>query len=284
MVFFIFILFIFLFSGGQCEDNLSQLRERSPPIGLWDIHSDEFYQFVQNGPRNYSIIIYFTSETDAVACEVCLVVRNEFEILAQYYQNQTVPKRREIFFFVVEWTRNKDIISNYNKKLKEIPMMILLPPTAKTGPQFKWPDVNKYPFNNSPLTALNLANYFNKMLPGHKIPLPEPDLEKFLSLILIVFAITLVINFYPYRNQKNFWMWVCFFIIWFSLSGNFWNLNRGPPLTFENRIIYPQQRQQTLLESIIAGSLLMILCGVFTTFDSEVIPQCKTRRTKTNFL
>jgi len=158
------------------------------------------------------------------------------------------------------------------KKLKEIPMVILLPTTTKTGPQFKWPDSNKYPLTNSPLTAANLANYFNKILPYHRIPIPEPDLENIFILVLIIIGLLLIFNFYPYRNQKNFWMWVCYFIIWFSLSGNFWNLSRGPPLTYGNSLIYPQQRQQTLLESFIAGTLLMIICAVFTTFDSEVMP------------
>jgi len=39
--------------------------------------------------------------------------------MAQLYHNKTLPMRREIFFFVMEWARNEDVFSKYPKKLKK---------------------------------------------------------------------------------------------------------------------------------------------------------------------
>jgi len=173
----------------------------------------------------------------------------------------------------MEWVRNQEIFTKYSKKLKkEVPMMALLPITTKTGPQFKWPDNNKYPLaaNSSSLSGTNMALYFNKILPGHKISVPEPDLGFINQILLITIFVSVFMNFYQHWHKRSFWMWVCYFIIWFSICGTFWNLNRGPPLTYGSSIIYPQQRQQTLVESFLAGTLILLISGVFVSFDNQV--------------
>jgi len=152
-------------------------------------------------------------------------------------------------------------------------MIILLPHTTKQGPQFKWPEENKYPITTD-LNAESFVDYFNRYLPGLKVPLPEPvstNYTYYLFVPIIVFSIFR--NFYQYRYERNFWMSVCMFIVWFTYTGTIWNINRGPPFILGGKglgIIYPQQRMQTVLEGLIVASLLLIIAGIFIAFGTYI--------------
>jgi len=184
----------------------------------------------------------------------------------------THPQEEKYFFVTAEFRRNKDIFTKYGKKLQEMPMIILVPPTNKPG-SFKWPEEHKYPVS-ADINAETLAQYFNKYLTGHKVPLPEPIATGYMNYALIVvIVVSMLKNFYQYRYEKNFWMCVCMFLIWFTYTGTIWNINRGPPFILGGKtlsIIYPQQRMQTVLEGLIVASLLLIIGAVFIIIGTYV--------------
>jgi len=112
------IMILMIGFGHAVQDNLSNLRHIVPSTGLWEPTATEFTDYIINGPRNYSVILLYTSETHEIPCQYCPVVRSEFERYASFYQNAYSVGRRDLFFVVAEWKRSKEILSKHNKKFK----------------------------------------------------------------------------------------------------------------------------------------------------------------------
>jgi len=266
------------------DAKLHQLQSLTDTVNLWDPEWDKFKQYVVDGPRNYTVVVFFTSESDELKCAACPVLREQMILLTQWYNSDVPKNERDIFFVSAEWTRNSQVFRNYHNKIQTMPSIIIIKSTKKKGSQFKFEDRDKI-LMQSEVTAVYLSQRINARLGVAKINPPVPSLlPQYLAGGTVAVIILLILH--HYRQKTVIWLVISLLFPWFTYTGTFFNLNSNPPFIYHNPpnqmiIIWPSQQMQTVLEGLLMSTLIITIGVGFAVLGTYVptLPYSRRRIT-----
>jgi len=145
--------------------------------------------------------------------------------------------------------------------------------------------VDKIPLNTD-YSANFIAEYLNR-IGDTKLKAPAPSYLLHYILGTVV-ATLFAINAYRYNQSTTFWLCCVLFVVWFSYTGTFFNLNMSPPFIYVHPvnhqmiIIWPSQQMQTGLEGLLMATLIMTL-GLSFALLGTWVPNAKKKQ-ETTFL
>jgi len=282
------LLFFVIFSvGGAVEDTkLNSLRAETAYADVWNPEWDKFKQYVVEGPRNYTVVVFITSESQELQCAVCPQLKEQLSRMSKWYQDAVPRNERDLFIVSAEWSRNREVFQNYHTKIQTMPSVIIIRSTTKKGSQFKFKDQDKIPLY-SDISADHMCQYINTQLGVTKILPPEPS--KLLQYLMVGTLLVLLLwNVHRNHKSTNFWMCVAMVFPWFTYTGTYFNLNTGPPFIYVNPsdkkmiIIWPSQQMQTILEGFLLATLILSL-GICFAMVGTWIPNLPYSRRRIVF-
>ncbi|QSL65053.1 hypothetical protein MERGE_002358 [Pneumocystis wakefieldiae] len=122
-LYLILSFFSYVFST---QDLVLDFLERAESnSGLIQLDSPSIYSIITK-PRNYSIVVMFTTNNIQYDCHVCRKLYPSFKLIAKS-RHKTHPKSKSLFFGVIEYLENEYIFSQL--QLTNIPTIILYPAT-----------------------------------------------------------------------------------------------------------------------------------------------------------
>jgi thiol-disulfide isomerase/thioredoxin len=250
---------------------LMALREESGDLHTLRLDSASLKQVATTGPRNYTLLLYFTSNTEQYPCEPCVGMQQELNKVVAEYQKQH-GKRDNLYFATVDIVDVQDLIEQLRKRVPNIPSLIHLPPTTESGKQFKFQTRDVYTFTGED-SAATLAQFINSVAKTN-IKIAENRLK--LSgwrLYLIGFGMLIglvLLATYQYAPEKTrnrapllFFNLTCvlYFVI---LSGIIYNSIHNPPKYHTDQrgniwLFMPNLRSHFQVEGYIIGALSLAI-------------------------
>eukprot|EP01123_Difflugia_compressa_P012618 TRINITY_DN5477_c0_g1_i1.p1 TRINITY_DN5477_c0_g1~~TRINITY_DN5477_c0_g1_i1.p1 ORF type:complete len:324 (-),score=43.59 TRINITY_DN5477_c0_g1_i1:142-1113(-) len=282
----VWLLILLFYSSIFCcscsvASNLKGIRDKTSTSVLFDTNWEEFEEYVIKGPRNYTVVVFFSSESTEMDCKACPTLKEQLLILGKWY-NEVVPiSERDLFFVIAEWKKNTKVFQTYHAKIQTMPSVIIIMPTTKKVSQLKFAEKDRISMQ-SDLSAPHIAEQINNKLKTKKIVPPEPSkLEQYGTIALSSFFLLFIS--YHFRKTERFWMCVALIFPWFTYTGTFFNLNTNPPFIHRNNnepvIIYPSQQMQTVSEGLLIATLILIVGISFGILGSWVpnLPHSRKR-------
>ncbi|KTW28765.1 hypothetical protein T552_01395 [Pneumocystis carinii B80] len=252
------------------------LKKAESNNGIIHLDSTNIYS-ITTKPRNYSIVVMFTTNSEEYDCYICKKLYSNFKLIAKSRQ-KTHPKSETLFFGVLEYLENVDIFSQL--QLTKIPMIIIYPATV--GPTAS---------RNSKPFVLTLKNEISPELLVHTISqkINEPiHIVQFLNygkiifyifiafLFLLFFKLTHSFIFYV-MNRKEIWLIFSLACILIFNSGYMLVKIRKPPFSGQDNnspdYILKESHSQYGVEShiiVITNLILMFTVILLTVFAPKI--------------
>jgi thiol-disulfide isomerase/thioredoxin len=238
---------------------------------LWKPTFTEFNEYIVNGPRNYTVLVFFTSG-NTTWCQACPLIKEEMEDLSNLYSPSVSEEDRDLFFALIEFESHKSY-STYKEQIVTIPSLFLLSSTTKKGSQFKVDEKDRFVFQQD-FSAETVAKFINKKLGVTKIIIPEISMNNIYIVSALAGFITLYF-IYTNRQKKALWTVLALLFPWFTYTGTYFNLSHLPPFIYKQGvnsvIIFPSQQMQTILEGLLV-SCLIVFMGIMFAFFITFVP------------
>ncbi|SCU94437.1 LADA_0G08526g1_1 [Lachancea dasiensis] len=145
-------------------DDISGLRDAD---GLIEV-TDDNYQFLSKGPREFYSALYVTTSqanSEGEVCKYCdLFEGNARKVSLAMLTQLSEEASREVFFFMLDISKCRSFVEEIG--LKTIPHMLIYPPYTKDD-NFAWSSSQFYQFHITDESArdpLLFADYFAKIL------------------------------------------------------------------------------------------------------------------------
>jgi len=256
---------------------------------LIDFSVSDFTKYLEKGPRDFHLFVFFTSETNLFPCPSCKALKPEIEQTAKWYKDSLKNKDQpEIFFAVIELQKRKEIFERNQNTIKQLPLFVYFPPTSANNIKF---DIKMEDVLNIQVETLSAELVGEFIMRKTKIKF---DMEHPIDLTLFYYGFTvlIVLAMLLYRLPKILlalrspiiWFAGIFVVIFISYAGFVFNYNTRPPFNYKDQNkqtiwFYPNLRHQFVAEGLIMasgvlfGSISIVMLGIF-------IPQIKrgTRR------
>lgn len=249
--------------------------------------TDENYEQILNGPRDYYLVVLLTSEAPQINCVLCKEFRPEFELLAnswvQDHPDGLTKKELEIndedppsilpknvYFLRSEFMESRSFFQIF--ALNSIPKVFLFPPSEKAGPNNFIGEVKEYQFFAGSHSELLKAWVSDQT--GHKLNIYIPT-DYYRIGINVFSVVTLVLLLVRVRKQvasvvtsRVLWSGLSLIAILLLTTGYMFNQIRGVPYHKEHengKIEYfmPGQQNQfgveTQIVSFIYGMLSLLV-------------------------
>jgi len=247
------------------------------------LDSASLKQVATTGPRNYTLLLYFTSNTAQYPCEPCVEMQQEVnKVVAEDKKQHST--QNNLFFATVDIVDVQDLIEQLRKRVPNIPSLIHLSPTNESGKQFKFQTRDVYVFTGED-NAASLAQFVNS---AAKTNIKIADNRLKLSgtrLYLIGFGLLIGLVFlatYQYAPEKTrrrapllFFNLTCvlYFVI---ISGIIYNSIHNPPKYHTDQrgniwLFMPNLRSHFQVEGYIIGALSLAV-GIAVILLNEWIP------------
>ncbi|KAI8901275.1 hypothetical protein BC833DRAFT_522448 [Globomyces pollinis-pini] len=210
-------LLIPLFACSSISQRVKKLNEYKTPIIPLD--STSFNLFTET-PRNYTLLVFFTTTMKEHACSPCAQFLPEFELVAKGWKNSKVDGK--LYFAVLDYPKASDVFQKF--QVQSVPLIYRFPPTE--GPNKESIAFDQYDTH----AGCNIFGFNSSQI---KIPRPI-DYQKFLTPIVVIGTVALFfkVTFVDMKDHINFKNFSTFGIMIFSTimcSGFMWNTIRNPP-------------------------------------------------------
>lgn len=268
------------FAGFRDEQLLDIMKTKTTDIKVLPL-TDENYETVLNGKRDYHLVVLFTSENSKINCVLCREINPAYEIIANsWYQDNPEgitdfdPEDKEIapkniYFFRSDYDSSKKLFALL--QLNSIPKIFYFRPTNALGPNNFQNEKIEYQFFQGDHRYL-MIDWFSQ-LTGHKFNLHIPvDKSKVIINIVWVLSTLIVIKKFNKKiiqllRSKLPWTIISLMGILLFVTGYMFNQIRGSPYVIEHpdgRVEYflaGQQNQlgvETQIISFIYGALSLL--------------------------
>eukprot|EP01112_Ceratiomyxa_fruticulosa_P021716 TRINITY_DN774_c0_g1_i1.p1 TRINITY_DN774_c0_g1~~TRINITY_DN774_c0_g1_i1.p1 ORF type:complete len:348 (-),score=50.94 TRINITY_DN774_c0_g1_i1:41-1084(-) len=248
-----------------------------------DLDSQQFTKYVEDGARNYSVLVLFTANNPKYRCSVCPGITSEFMSFANSYLmyfdsdfNSEKFLSNPIFIGKLEPDSGMEVFQTM--KFTTVPHVLLVPPstsTAKTVFKSEW-------FMKSGDFSDKGISDFIESKAGLKVPIYQSPIVKYgpyAAAIVGLYMIGRLVRAIYRRLYDGIVYFVGTLIVYFiSMAGIVFNFIRNPPLYDVNprdgrlHLVMNGARNQYVVEGIIAATIIVTSGLVFVSF-SKVVPQ-----------
>jgi len=265
--------------------NLNQMND------LIQLSPAQFKTFVEDGPRNYHLFVFFTSETDVFPCPSCSMIKPEIEKIAKYYKNSVKNSEANVFFVMLELQKGREIFEKYKDKITFLPLLVHLPPSEEGDFDFEISAENSYNIQLQTISVVKISDWImRKARVKFEVEPPfdgSPYLLACLTVIMIIYILLKLPKLLTQIREPTFWFAGFMLVTFFSYSGMVFNFNNGPPFVYWDREkgfywLYPGLRNQFVLEGFIMGALVLAgsLCFVFL---GVVVPKVQDKQQRNSW-
>ncbi|KAM9909275.1 hypothetical protein OXX59_000336 [Metschnikowia pulcherrima] len=278
-----FFVFSLLWASVLAAYSNAELRQvlkskgRSGTIHL----SDENYEKVLYGKRDYHLFLFLTSQTPQVNCLLCREFTPNYEIVANSFQrtypNGVAEDGKNVYFLISEISDSKKFFQIM--KLDSIPKVYHYPPSAEGARAASFlTDFKLYEFYQG--DHVELFSKWVSSLTGQPIDIYIPlDYGKIALNAFIVFTVVFVLKRFSSQVLaviKSPFVWgvsSIVFILMF-LAGHMFNQIRATPFVRENgpnvEYIAPSPQMQYGLETQVVSTLYGLMGLTFVILVARV--------------
>jgi len=256
--------------GIYSDSKLDQLRELAGNSIQFKPTFDQFKEYIVTGPREYSVLLFFTSG-NSTWCQACPLIKEELDKLSTSYTTSENPEERDFFIAYIEFESHKSYY-NYKDQIYSIPSLMMIQKTTKKGTQFTVNDKDRFIFQQD-FSAEAVAKFINLKLGPNKIKIPEADMTN-VYLVGFLVGFVLISFIYSNRSKKALWLVMSLLFPWFTYTGTYFNLSHMPPFVYKqgtsSTIIFPSQQMQTISEGLLVSTLILFMGVVFALFFTTI--------------
>jgi len=229
--------------------------------GFIQFKAGMFEKYVQQKPKDYSVIGMTTALSSSRGCQVCAEAYVEFKILANSFRRNhpDVYKEKKLFFALIDYDDAGDVF--HLLRLNSAPGFFHFSKDFKSNPAKE----DKLDLNRNGFSAEKLSDFINSRT-GIKINITRP--VDYTNLIISIGAVLAVIIALYMLGFK--WSWLCSTGLWAIISiavvlvmtsGQMWNHIRNPPPMGRSHggkgmvFIAPSSQQQYVFETYYVAML-----------------------------
>jgi len=240
-----------------------------------DLDSKQFTKFVEEGDRNYSVIVLFTANNPQYRCSVCPAITSEFLSFAKSYLmfygdfHSSSFLSNPIFLAKLEPDSGMEIFQSM--KFTTVPHVLLVPPNSGT----------KWFLKSGDFSDKGISDFVESKV-GVKIPIYQSPLVKYgpyAAALVGLYIIGRLVRAIYRRLYDGVVYFVGTLVIYFiTMAGIVFNFIRNPPLYDVNprdgrlHLIMSGARNQYVVEGIIAATVIVTSGLVFVAF-TKVVPK-----------
>ncbi|KRY83920.1 Magnesium transporter protein 1 [Trichinella pseudospiralis] len=263
------------------EEKVTFMQDWLAKRSVLRLNNAKFQQYVRSSPRNYSVIILLTSQSNR-QCRICGVVQDEFEVVASSYRFTNMNSKR-LYFVLADYEEAGEVFHTLG--ISAIPIILHVPPRGNLKRQ------DKMDFQRSGIQAEAIAKWVQErtdvVIPVMRPPNYAGPVALFLLLMLVCGLLYMKRSSLDFLYNRNLWGFLALCITFAFLSGQMWNHIRSPPFFYHNPktgqwTIFSQGTQmQFIVETYIVGLIYMaITMGFILLIDAT---DMKTSSSKTRF-
>jgi len=265
-----------------------QLQSQQSTIGVVDVDAEGFSLHAL-GKHNYSIIALFSTTEKGIQCPLCGPVNEQFAITAAHFRNYVGGGSRHpgtgyespeflgnpTFLLNCDLVKCKDIAMKL--QWREIPKIVFIPAR----------DIKKNEYELEEFQGIDdaspdrIASWISEKThtPNFKVsaPITNQILMYVAGILGVYFLVTRVLPILKEQyKQPMFWFLMSLAAYAFAMAGTVFNSINKPPWSYKHPqngqlfLIYPQARQQFVVEGLIMAGLLSLGAILFTTLGAYV--------------
>eukprot|EP01122_Echinamoeba_exundans_P002180 TRINITY_DN12139_c0_g1_i1.p1 TRINITY_DN12139_c0_g1~~TRINITY_DN12139_c0_g1_i1.p1 ORF type:complete len:331 (+),score=57.31 TRINITY_DN12139_c0_g1_i1:122-994(+) len=225
-----------------------------------------FKRFVLNGPREYTTILFVTMNNPQ--CQACMALDPAFDRVAATYQGMmSAYPDNPLLFVRAEISHLQEYYNILTTKFQDVPQIIRLPPTSKSGVQFEFARSDMYQITTEGMNAKGISDFIQKTT-GVTVTIVELPWQMILITISLASAIAVVIKFMPnplnHLRNPYLYMILTFVLCAANFGGTPFNLINNPPFIYSDpytgKVIWyiRAARSQLKLEGLLIGASVII--------------------------
>ncbi|GEQ67278.1 hypothetical protein JCM33374_g942 [Metschnikowia sp. JCM 33374] len=278
--FFVFSLLWAAAFAAYSNEELKNVVKAKGKNGVLSI-SDETYEKVLKGKRDYHLFVFLTSQTPQINCVLCREFTPYYDIVADSYR-RTYPEGvaedgKDVYFLVSEVSDSRTFFKVL--KLDSIPKVFHYPPSTEGARANSYlTDFNSYQFYQG--DHVELFSGWVTSLTGQNINIYiPPDYSRIAMNGLLTFTVVLTLR--KFSSQvlaiaKSPFVWGVSSIVFILLflAGYMFNQIRGTPFVRENgrdvEYIAPGPQMQYGLETQVISTLYGLLGLSFVILAARV--------------
>jgi len=278
---FLFLLPTLEGAQGQAQPKLKtvwkelmELRKNfSSTTNMMSLNPTMSQRYILRVPRNYSLILFFTSRNPQ--CAACKFLDPQIKLL-EYSWRTSTPEDAPLFIFRIIAERNMELFNQLS--VTNVPVLLHLPP-SETG----WivQEDQKYPFQRGAIAAGDFAAWARTQT-GVEIIIWEPWWMKHQKLFFVSLLFLIIRPIYKSRHHfqnSYFWFSAALAIFFISIGGIVFDAIRNPPLfgsawSGEFSLIDPHYGSHFVVEGLLL-SFLHIAAGLLFVAIWSLAPTMK---------
>ncbi|KRY36421.1 Magnesium transporter protein 1 [Trichinella spiralis] len=210
------------------EEKVTFMQDWLAKRSVLRLNNAKFQQYVRSSPRNYSVIILLTSQSNR-QCRICSVVQDEFEVVASSYRFTNMNSKR-LYFVLADYEEAGEVFHTLG--ISAIPIILHVPPRGNLKRQ------DKMDFQRSGIQAEAIAKWVHErtdvVIPVMRPPNYAGPVALFLLLMLVCGLLYMKRSSLDFLYNRNLWGFLALCITFAFLSGQMWNHIRSPPFFYHN--------------------------------------------------
>ncbi|KRX90058.1 Magnesium transporter protein 1 [Trichinella pseudospiralis] len=210
------------------EEKVTFMQDWLAKRSVLRLNNAKFQQYVRSSPRNYSVIILLTSQSNR-QCRICGVVQDEFEVVASSYRFTNMNSKR-LYFVLADYEEAGEVFHTLG--ISAIPIILHVPPRGNLKRQ------DKMDFQRSGIQAEAIAKWVQErtdvVIPVMRPPNYAGPVALFLLLMLVCGLLYMKRSSLDFLYNRNLWGFLALCITFAFLSGQMWNHIRSPPFFYHN--------------------------------------------------
>eukprot|EP01114_Cavostelium_apophysatum_P022982 TRINITY_DN8506_c0_g1_i1.p1 TRINITY_DN8506_c0_g1~~TRINITY_DN8506_c0_g1_i1.p1 ORF type:complete len:326 (+),score=30.80 TRINITY_DN8506_c0_g1_i1:144-1121(+) len=278
---FLALYFMACLCQGSSRFEKAVAQAQSNPNGVIDTDGENFALHAL-GVHNYSIILLFSTTEAKANCEMCGTVGEGFYPVAAKYKSliggygSAEFLKNPTFFFYCELSRCRAIATAM--KWKEIPKIVYIPPSEVKRTDYNMIEHSELYYEPN---EQGISNWIGTKIKMPKLSIQQANYGTILTyvsgIVLLYLAVTRVLpNFNEVTNKPFFWFVMSLAAYAFAMAGTVYNaINKAPwsykhPQNGQVMMIYPQSRQQFVVEGFIMAGMLTLAASLFVAFGAYI--------------
>lgn len=266
--------------GGLARDQLAALTRKAAgkPIAV----TNDNYEAILNGPRDYHLLLLLTSEAPQINCVLCREFVPDYNLVATSWfkdhpkgvpQTDDASQGADVYFLTSEFVESRNLFDLF--QLNNIPKLYHFGPSTDARPNAFVTQFDEYLFFQGDHKEM-IASWAGHST-GHKFQIHiPPNYTRIATNAFVTFTVAmLVYKFFPqfqsFVGSKALWGGLSLIAVLLLTSGYMFNQIRGVPYFREHgngRVEYfaPGQQSQfgveTQILSFVYGSLSVLVVAL----------------------
>lgn len=234
-----------LVAAAYSDDEMKAIAQKKGKYNVIQLYDDNFEKFLQ-GPRDYHLIVYLSSESPQLNCLLCREVRPLFETIANSWahfhpdgfsvEELEEGGHKNVYFLEGDFVNSKKLFAVMS--LDSIPKIFHFPPTLAEAPKNAYIKQNsQYQFYQGDHTQL-ISQWVREIL-GVPVDIFVPlDWNKVVMNAVVTFAAVFLVRrfntqFVALAKSSFIWGSALLLLVLLCISGYMFNQIRGSPFVRE---------------------------------------------------